>query len=59
MSLPEVSVRHCGNCGEHDPKRLRWLKEPCKRRKRICKLGGYCAFWTPKTISQRNSEAEK
>ena len=59
MSLPEVSNRHCGNCGEHDHKRLRWLKEPCKHRKRICKPGGYCAFWAPKTISQKEMERTK
>ena len=59
MSLPEVSNRHCGNCGEHDPKRLKWLKEPCVHRKRICKLGGYCAFWKPKTVQNERVVNQK
>lgn len=54
QSLPEVSNRHCGNCSEYDEKRMRWLKEPCKHRKRVCKPGGYCAFW-----SFKNQETEK
>jgi NADH pyrophosphatase NudC (nudix superfamily) len=47
-----VNEKHhyCGNCGEHDPKRLKWLKEPCTHRTRITMPEGYCAFWKPKKI---------
>jgi hypothetical protein len=45
MSLPEVG-HYCGTCAYFNQARYNKTKEPCDKRKRICKApDGYCVDW--------------